>query len=186
VKRAEHSYAEVKNEVTTEEILEYAAKVKSGQIAYEVNSHGYRSDLSPLHMRELEIDGRKWPSLEHYMLAQQFEDTAFQDEIRTTRTITQIRKLIKGRPVRSDWESVRDGVMTKALEVKFADRYLKALLLSTHGFSIKVKHADPYWGAPRNRAGELMAELRERLFAIQENRMLVGLFKGTEYESAAE
>lgn len=66
VKRSDHSYAEVENEITTEEILEYAEKVKSGQIAYEVNSHGYRSDLSPLHMRELEIDGRKWPSLEHY------------------------------------------------------------------------------------------------------------------------
>jgi ribA/ribD-fused uncharacterized protein len=74
------------------------------------------------------------------------------------------------RPLRADWEVVKDDVMRAALRAKFTQHpQLQSLLLAT-GDADLVEHTrnDTYWadggdGSGRNRLGELLMELRTQL-----------------------
>lgn len=161
------AYGLIENEITTEEILEYEQKIKSGEVAF-VLKNITTEYLSNNYMHPLQIDGQEWPSVEHYVLAHQFTDSSLRECIRTCRTLTEIRKMIRKKPIRSDWEQVRDDIMRKALEEKFKDPEMRVYLIHTVGFQIHCK-GDPYWGETRNRRGELLMELRDRLYKEYEN-----------------
>jgi ribA/ribD-fused uncharacterized protein len=74
------------------------------------------------------------------------------------------------RPLRPDWEIVKDDIMREILREKFAQHLeLRALLLST-GDAQLIEHTanDRYWadggdGRGKNRLGELLMELRREL-----------------------
>ncbi len=74
------------------------------------------------------------------------------------------------RPLRADWESVKEDVMRRALRAKFtAHPELRDLLLGT-GDADLVENApgDYYWGvgkdgSGKNRLGALLVELRAAL-----------------------
>jgi ribA/ribD-fused uncharacterized protein len=74
------------------------------------------------------------------------------------------------RPLRRDWESVKEQVMMDALRAKFIQHEdLKAILLGT-GDAVLVEHTanDSYWadggdGSGKNRLGHLLMKLREEL-----------------------
>jgi ribA/ribD-fused uncharacterized protein len=74
------------------------------------------------------------------------------------------------RPLRKDWETVKEDIMRDALYAKFTQHSdLHELLLST-GDALLVEHTrnDRYWGdggdgTGRNRLGLLLVELREKL-----------------------
>ncbi|MES2463664.1 MAG: NADAR family protein, partial [Armatimonadota bacterium] len=74
------------------------------------------------------------------------------------------------RPLRTDWNEVKEDVMRRALQAKFATHVsLRELLLSTGSEEI-VENApgDAYWGIGRdgtgkNRLGFLLMELRGEL-----------------------
>lgn len=72
---------------------------------------------------------------------------------------------------RSDWESVKDDIMLKALRAKFSDRNLRllSLLLST-GDKKLIEHTsnDSYWGdggngTGSNKLGKLLMQVRSEL-----------------------
>lgn len=77
------------------------------------------------------------------------------------------------RPLRSDWEAVKDAVMKEAVLAKFSQHSeLQKVLLAT-GEATIVEHTsnDAYWGdggdgSGRNKLGEILmavrSELRER------------------------
>jgi ribA/ribD-fused uncharacterized protein len=130
---------------------------------------GEFSNFSP---QPIKLNGKTWPTSEHYFQAQKFADTEYEEEIRRARSPMVAARLGRSRkkPLRKDWESSKENVMREALRAKFTQHLdLRALLLST-GDEIIVEHTqnDDYWGdggdgSGKNRLGILLMELREKL-----------------------
>ena len=74
------------------------------------------------------------------------------------------------KPLRRDWESVKDSIMRKAVRAKFTQHDdIRQILLSTGDARI-VEHTenDSYWGdggdgKGRNMLGRILMEIREEL-----------------------
>lgn len=122
------------------------------------------------------LDGNWWPTSEHYFQAQKFAGTPHEDEIRQAPApkIAADMGRDRSRPLRPDWEAIKDDVMRRAVGAKFdAHPDLRALLLATGDEPI-IENApgDYYWGcgkdgSGKNRLGEILAELRDALRAAQ-------------------
>jgi ribA/ribD-fused uncharacterized protein len=118
-----------------------------------------------------ELDGSWWPTAEHYFQAKKFEGTDHEEEIRRARRPSDAARLgrQRSRPLRKDWEGVKDDVMRKAVWAKFnAHRGLRELLLSTTDEPI-IENApgDYYWGCGadgtgKNMLGAILMEVRQR------------------------
>jgi ribA/ribD-fused uncharacterized protein len=101
-----------------------------------------------------------------------FEGTEHEDEIREAPTPAIAAKLGRDRskPLRKDWEEIKDCVMRLAVYEKFTQHAdLKSILLST-GDAELVEHTsnDSYWGdggdgSGKNMLGKILMETRERL-----------------------
>ena len=120
------------------------------------------------------IDGRVWPTTEHYFQAQKFEDAARAERIRTTRSPAIAARLGRSRavPIRADWEEVKDAVMLKALRHKFAQHPPLAQMLLATGRAMIVEHRarDRYWGdggdgSGKNMLGRLLMQVRDEVRA---------------------
>jgi ribA/ribD-fused uncharacterized protein len=74
----------------------------------------------------------------------------------------------RARPLRADWEQVKDEIMLRAVRAKFTQHAdLAALLLAT-GDALIVEHTrrDRYWGgdgAGANRLGQILMRVRDEL-----------------------
>lgn len=118
------------------------------------------------------IDGKEWPTTEHYFQAQKFAGTEFEEEIRAIPSPMIAARAGRDRkkPLRPDWEAVKDDVMRAAVRAKFTQHpKLTDLLLSTGDAEI-VEHTknDSYWadggdGSGKNMLGIILMELREEL-----------------------
>ncbi len=122
------------------------------------------------------VDGKSWPTSEHYFQAQKFiaTDPAWFGAIRKANSPGISARMGRDRkhPLRRDWEAVKDDVMRRALAAKFEQHpELTTLLLAT-GDQLLVEHTtnDSYWGdggdgSGKNMLGRLLVELRTRLVA---------------------
>jgi N-glycosidase YbiA len=119
--------------------------------------------------------GRKtWPTSEHYFQAQKFAGTEYEDEVRKASTAMIAARMGRSpqRPLRRDWDSVKDQIMLEAVRAKFMQHDdLKAILLGTSDARI-VEHTanDAYWGdggdgSGKNRLGQILMQVREELRA---------------------
>src|SRR6187397_1298724 len=80
------------------------------------------------------LDGKRWPTSEHYFQAQKFLDPKRREQIRRSSKPAQAASLGRDRrtPLRRDWESIKVDVMRKAVAAKFEQHpVLAALLLAT-------------------------------------------------------
>lgn len=119
----------------------------------------------------LEVDGKYWPTVEHFFQAQKFLDDGYQERIRRALSPKDARALGQSRrmPIRPDWDEVRDAVMLRALRLKFARPALRQLLLETGDRPlVEASPFDYYWGAGQdgsglNRLGELLQSVRAEL-----------------------
>jgi N-glycosidase YbiA len=119
------------------------------------------------------LDGLYWPTSEHYFQAMKF--AGHPEHVEAIRRASQPKRAAelgreRSRPLRSDWESVKDDVMRAALLAKFTTHAeLSALLLATGDeVLIEKTSGDYYWGCGtngtgKNRLGELLTELRGKL-----------------------
>ncbi len=120
----------------------------------------------------IQLDGKQWPTSEHYFQAQKFVDPEHQEAIRKEKSPTIAARIGRDRkkPLRRDWESVKDSIMRKAVRAKFTQHDdLRQILLSTGDARI-VEHTenDSYWGdggdgKGRNMLGRILMEIREEL-----------------------
>merc|ERR1712110_298070 len=115
--------------------------------------------------------GLSWKTSEHYFQAMKFEGHHNHfEEVRAASTPGKSAKLGRSRakPLRADWEEVKEQIMMDALRYKFTQNpELNELLLST-GNKQLVEHTrnDYYWGdggdgSGKNRLGFCLMELRE-------------------------
>jgi ribA/ribD-fused uncharacterized protein len=117
---------------------------------------------------------KRWPTSEHYFQAQKFAGEPDEEEVRRAETagIAAGMGRDRKRPLRRDWEAVKERVMLDALRAKFTQHEeLKAVLLGT-GDAVLVEHTanDSYWGdggdgSGKNRLGRLLMQVREELRA---------------------
>lgn len=135
----------------------------------ERDAYGEFSNFSP---HPVCLKDKVWPTTEHYFQAQKFADTEHEEEVRLAKSPSIAARLGRARskPLRPDWEQVKEDVMRDALRAKFTQHpKLKKLLLSTEDRTL-IEHTrnDSYWGdggdgSGKNRLGFLLMELRSAL-----------------------
>ncbi len=116
-----------------------------------------------------ELDGVYWRTSEHYFQAQKFVGTHHADEIQGAATPKQAANMgrERKRPLRADWELVKEDVMRRGVRKKFETHDdIRAVLLATGDEQI-VENApgDYYWGcgadgSGKNRLGVILMEVR--------------------------
>lgn len=120
----------------------------------------------------LELDGVWWPTSEHYFQAQKFAGTPHAEQIRKVNSPRDAANMGRDRqrPLRPDWETVKDDIMRRAVLKKFQTHdEIREILLGT-GEEELVENAphDYYWGcgkdgSGRNQLGLILMEVREIL-----------------------
>jgi len=120
----------------------------------------------------IQLKGVEWPTVEHYFQAQKFVGTVHEEEVRLAESPMTAAKMgrQRSRPLRNDWESVKDDIMREAVLAKFQQHPdLLNLLLSTGDADI-IEHTtnDAYWGdggdgSGKNMLGRILMEVRDRL-----------------------
>ncbi len=120
------------------------------------------------------LKGKSWPTSEHYFQAQKFAGTTHEEDIRKAKTPGLAAQMGRDRkrPLRRDWEAVKDGIMHEVVLAKFSQHAdLKEVLLAT-GDAKLVEHTfnDSYWGdggdgSGQNMLGQILMRVREELRA---------------------
>lgn len=139
---------------------------------YFYSSKEQYGEFSNFSKHGIELDGKWWPTTEHYFQAQKFNDETYQEKIRNALTPKTAANMGRSRetPIRNDWEAVKDNVMRKAVLKKFqTHKELKELLLAT-GKEVIVENSpgDYYWGCGadgtgKNMLGKILQEVRQLL-----------------------
>lgn len=139
---------------------------------YFYSSKEQYGEFSNFSKHGIELDGKWWPTTEHYFQAQKFNDETYQEKIRTALTPKTAANMGRSRemPIRNDWEAVKDNVMRKAVLKKFqTHKELKELLLATGNEEIvENSPSDYYWGCGvdgtgKNMLGKILQEVRQLL-----------------------
>jgi ribA/ribD-fused uncharacterized protein len=141
------------------------------------DEYGCFSNFAPYPVR---MDGKPWPTSEHWFQAQKFAGTAAEAEmmerIRDQRSPMIAARLGRSRrrPIRANWHSVRDEMMRRVVRAKFTQHAdIRAVLLDT-GDATLVEHTenDDYWGdggdgSGRNMLGRILMQVRAELRAAE-------------------
>ena len=129
-------------------------------------------DFSNFAAHSVYLDGKSWPTTEHYFQAQKFVGTPYAEEIRRAKSPMIAARLGRSRkhPLRKDWESVKVSVMHAAVLAKFSQHAeLTALLLGTgDALLVESTYNDSYWGdggdgSGKNQLGKILMQVRETL-----------------------
>jgi N-glycosidase YbiA len=131
--------------------------------------YGCFSNFAPY---PISLLGKTWPTSEHYFQAQKFPDTEHAEAIRRTPSPMIAARMGRDRkkPLRKDWEAVKDRIMYEAVLAKFTQHpELREALLAT-GDAELVEHTtnDRYWGdggdgTGQNKLGAILMQVREEL-----------------------
>jgi N-glycosidase YbiA len=120
------------------------------------------------------IEGKEWPTTEHYFAAMKTLDPVAQEKIRKAVTPGLAKKLGREVVLRDDWDQIKYDVMLTALRAKFGDLYpvLKDKLISTGESDIyEDSPYDHVWGTGRrgsigngqNLLGKALMQVRDEL-----------------------
>jgi ribA/ribD-fused uncharacterized protein len=116
-----------------------------------------------------ELDGKYWPTVEHYFQAQKFAGSDYEERIRWALSPKDAKNLGRNRdrPLRHDWEEVKDHIIKQALRRKFETHHILLTRLLETGDEELVESApgDYYWGcgadgSGMNRLGQILMDLR--------------------------
>ncbi|MCR9120133.1 MAG: NADAR family protein [bacterium] len=119
-----------------------------------------------------ELKGKTWRTVEHYFQAQKFAGTEHEEELRVVPSPMVVARMgrARKRPLRPDWEEVKDDIMRDAVFAKFSQNDdVRELLLSTGDEEIVEKTTrDRYWGCGtngdgKNMLGKILMEVRTKL-----------------------
>lgn len=131
--------------------------------------YGYLSNFWPA---PITLNGVVWPTSEHYFQAQKFAGTAHEEAIRQTPSPMIAARMgrSRARPLRPDWDYVKEQIMFEALRAKFGQHADLAALLRATGGALLIERSarDAYWadggdGHGLNRLGALLMRVRDEL-----------------------
>ncbi|KAG0216489.1 hypothetical protein BGX28_000003 [Mortierella sp. GBA30] len=138
-------------------------------------------EFSNFYFAPIVMDGKTWPTTEHYFQAQKFvhlEGQEYAEMIRMTDNPGNAAKMGRNRswPLRTDWEIVKDDIMRTCVLQKFVQHpELTKVLLET-GDRYLVEHTknDRYWadggdGKGKNMLGIILMETRDKI--ISQNKV---------------
>ncbi len=116
----------------------------------------------------ISIEGKIWPTSEHYYQAKKFLDSETEEKVRLTLPPEDAARLGRTLECRKDWNYVKIGYMWIALKAKYTQHSrLKKLLLSTNIQTIH-EHTknDAFWGdggndKGKNVLGRMLMKLRD-------------------------
>ncbi|MBK6734105.1 MAG: NADAR family protein [bacterium] len=118
------------------------------------------------------LDGKVWPTTEHYFQAQKYAGTPKEDLIRSATTPGRAARIGRGRDgnLRADWAAVKDAVMERCVLAKFEQHDdIREILLATCDARL-VEHTrnDDYWadggdGEGGNKLGLVLEPVRRTL-----------------------
>jgi N-glycosidase YbiA len=119
------------------------------------------------------LENNQWQTSEHYFQAMKFyPDWTHVRAIRDMKSPMQAAKAgrSRARPLREDWEEIKDDVMRKAVLAKFRQHPNIALILLETGNEELIENTthDHYWGCGssgtgKNMLGIILMETREIL-----------------------
>ena len=113
--------------------------------------------LSGFSRHDFELEGRTWPSVEHYFQAMKFEDAEAQEKVRLAAHPAKARRLGRSRrrKLRRDWSKIRQVIMTRAVYTKCRTHpeVAEALLGTGDTPIFENSQYDYYWGCGRDRRG---------------------------------
>ncbi len=141
------------------------------------DDHGGFSNFSP---HPIMLADKTWPTSEYYFQAQKFPGSSKDEEEVRAATSPMIAARMgrsRQRPLREDWESVKDQIMYEAVLAKFSQHVdLREILLATGDATI-VEHTenDAYWGdggdgTGKNMLGIILMRVREELRSSEDRR----------------
>jgi ribA/ribD-fused uncharacterized protein len=120
----------------------------------------------------IKLKGKEWPTTEHYFQAQKFVGTDHEREVCKAKSPMNAARMGRDRkrPLRKDWEEVKDDLMREAVLAKFTQHAdLREVLLAT-GDAHLIEHTtnDNYWadggdGTGKNMLGVILMEVRDKL-----------------------
>jgi len=129
----------------------------------------------------ISLQGKRWPTSEHYFQAQKFEDSTHREEIRAAKTPMVAARLGRDRKKRRrrDGESAKDHMRRDAVMAKFTqNEELSRLLLATGAAKLVERTTnDAYWGdggdgSGKNRLGLILMEVRSQLLQQPEKNTI--------------
>ena len=117
----------------------------------------------------VELDGERYPSVEHAYQAAKTLRAAERAVIREARTPGAAKRRGQHVTLRKDWEDAKLGIMLQLLRQKFAKPQLREMLLGTGNAELVEGNTwgDTYWGVHNgvgaNHLGRLLMQVREEL-----------------------
>lgn len=111
----------------------------------------------------------QYPTVEHAFQAAKTLDLESRRLVALAQTPGEAKRLGRNLILRSDWESLKIGVMRKCLRLKFENIELRQKLIDTGDEELVEgnNHGDKFWGIcnseGHNNLGKLLMELRNTL-----------------------
>jgi len=147
-------------------------------IEFNSKSASY-SELSNFHLSPFMLEGKIWPTVEHYFQAQKFPaDPDLQERIRAAKKSLGAKRFgqTKTFAFRDDWETIKDTVMYTGIKAKFQQNPELATLLAGTGTAWLIEKAprDSYWGSGpngcgKNKTGHIIMRVRAELASQPNN-----------------
>ena len=137
----------------------------------------------------VQIEGKEWPTIEHYFLAMKFNEEEQQEKIRTARL--EDARLMACHATPGADETEVDSILIKGLRAKFSQYpNLAKSLASIKDHVIELKDKDPYLGngestgkCGQNKLGILLAFMRKEINENPERYFEESESSGSESES---
>lgn len=140
--------------------------------------HFYHSDqpwgeFSNFSKHAVFLNGKIWPTVEHYYQAQKFAAPIHQELIRCCLTPMKAKIIayeLSDQHGRNDWINIREQIMLEALKAKFEQHpdIASKLLSSGDRKLIELTEKDDFWGdsgdgSGQNRLGQLLMQVRAEI-----------------------
>lgn len=125
--------------------------------------------LSNMYPCIVEIEGQKYPSVEHAFQAMKSLDSNDRVAMSVCRSPEEAKQAGKLLNLRSDWEQVKVDLMYQILKEKFSNPELAQKLKSTEGEELIEGNTwgDNFWGVYKgqgeNQLGKLLMKIREEI-----------------------
>jgi ribA/ribD-fused uncharacterized protein len=152
-------------------ILKEISKPGEKMILFYSHEKGPYKKFSNFYSSEIEIDGKIYPTVEHYYQANKATNEEYYEKIRNAETPDETKKIARSIPTLPGFHKIKYGVMLKGVYEKFTQNEdLKELLLST-GDKVLHEYA-PYdmifgWGdgKGKDKLGKILMEVREKILS---------------------